>query len=767
MAESTVRTRRRFEVSGLVQGVGYRPFVYVTASRLGLAGSVANAPSGVVVEVEGDAAAVDLFELALVDDAPPMAHVTGVQHSEVELSGGTGFTIESSSGGAGRTLASPDVAVCVDCLAELTDPENRRFRHPFITCTNCGPRFTIITALPYDRATTTMADFPMCPSCQREYDDPTDRRFHAQPIACRDCGPTLALVGAHEDETGDAALTRTRELLAGGSIVAVKGLGGYHLACDARDESAVAELRRRKQRGDKPFAVMARDVGVAEALVELGPDERALLEGARKPIVLLPRRTGSAESSGVAESVAPGHPDLGVMLPYTPLHVLLLEAPGLDALVMTSGNLSGEPIVTDDAEAFTRLAPLADAWLLHDRRIHVPCDDSVSRFVIGAELPVRRSRGYAPLPVALPFEVEPVLATGADLKNTCAVATGRYAWLSQHIGDLDDLATQDALTASVRHLESLTGVRPAAIVADAHPRYRSSDWARAHAEGRAVRVVQHHHAHVAAVMGEHGLGADETVIGVAFDGTGYGTDGAVWGGEVLVAGYKSFRRAAHLDYVPLAGGDASVLRPYRMALSHLHAAGVAWAEDIPAVAACPPVERGVLAHQLETGFGCVPTSSMGRLFDAVSALVGVRQTVDYEAEAAIELESLARGSTAAAPYVFELRPDSSGAGGVLVDPRPLIRAVVSDVRRGTPAAEIAARFHAGVSDVVIALAERERERTGLGVVVLGGGVFQNAVLLDSTVRGLRERGFTALWSRLLPTHDGGIALGQILVGSQT
>ena len=757
MAEQ--RVRRRFEVSGLVQGVGFRPFVYVTASELGLTGSVANTPAGVLVEVEGAPDAVAELHHRLAHAAPPLAVVEGVTETPQRPRGGTGFTIEDSATGAGRTLASPDVATCDDCLRELADPADRRHRHPFITCTNCGPRFTIITGLPYDRAATTMAGFAMCEACRREYDDPADRRFHAQPIACPDCGPTLELAGDGLRAVGDDAVRRARELLADGRIIAVKGLGGYHLVCDARNESAVAELRRRKQRGDKPFAVMVRDARVADGLVNMDPAERLLLTGSRKPIVLLARRV--AERLGA--SVAPGNPDLGLMLPYTPLHVLLIEAPGTDALVMTSGNLSGEPIVTDDDAARERLSSIVDAWLLHDRPIHVPCDDSVARFVGGAELPLRRSRGHAPLPIALPFDVEPVLAVGADLKNTCALASGRYAWVSQHIGDLDDLATQAALTASEAHLEELTGVRPETLVADAHPGYRSSRWARDHAVGRNVRNVQHHHAHVASVMGEHGLGADDTVLGVAFDGTGYGTDGAIWGGEMLVAGYKSFRRAAQLSYVPLAGGDASVLRPYRMALAHLWAAGIPWSDDIPAVAACPETERGVLAHQLSTGMGCVPTSSMGRLFDAVSSLVGARHTVDYEAEAAIELESLARSVPLAEPYRFQVT--ARDGGPVLADPAPVLRAVVDDVRRGEPAAEVAARFHAGVARLVADLVDHERRSTGIDVVVLAGGVFQNALLLDVSTQVLEARGFTVLRPRLLPPHDGGIAFGQILVGS--
>jgi hydrogenase maturation protein HypF len=694
--------------------------------------------------------------------------IAEVREEDVPTRGGTGFSIEASrDGGAGRTLASPDVATCADCLRELRDPADRRHRHPFITCTNCGPRFTIITGLPYDRAGTTMAGFPMCPACRAEYEDPVDRRFHAQPIACPGCGPRLELADAAGTPIGgDDPLAAARRLLAAGAIVAVKGLGGYHLACDARDAAAVAELRRRKRRGGKPFAVMVADLDVARRLVTLAEGDERLLAGIRRPIVLLSRLPGS---TGVAAEVAPGYPDLGLMLPYTPVHALLFGLPGdpagPDALVMTSGNLAGEPIVTDDAEALARLGALADAWLRPDRPIRVPADDSVSRVVGGVELPVRRSRGYAPLPIALPFEVAPMLAVGADLKNTCAVAAGRYAWLSQHIGDMDDLATIDALTATERHLEELTGVRPETVVADLHPGYRSSEWARRHAAGRPVRLVQHHHAHIAAVMAEHGLGPDERVIGIAFDGTGYGPDGAVWGGEVLVADYKAYRRAAHLGYVPLAGGDASVIRPYRMALAHLHTAGVPWDPGLPPVAACPPAERDLLARQLGTGADCVPTSSMGRLFDAVSALAGVRQHVDYEAEAAILLEGLAHGSRAGLsdPYGFEVRPRPDGPD--VADPGPMIRQIAAEVLGGVPRALVAARFHASVIALIAGLAGRCREQTGLGVVALGGGVFQNALLVAGAERILRDRGFTVLRPRLLPPNDGGIALGQLVIGA--
>jgi len=743
------RIRRRYDVFGVVQGVGFRPFVYCAAAEFGLAGRVANTVDGVVVEVEGEPAAVGAFGDRLRFEPPPLAVIAAVHEAGIAVRGGTGFTIEESGdSGRSRTLASPDVATCADCLEELRDPTGRRYRHPFISCTNCGPRFTIITGLPYDRATTTMAGFPMCEACRVEYDNPADRRFHAQPIACHDCGPRLELVTALPT-TGDDAIAKARALLADGHIVAVKGLGGYHLACDARNETAVAELRRRKRRGDKPFAVMVADIDVARSLADLTGEDEALLSGSRRPIVLVPGKHDTA--------VAPGSPDLGLMLPYTPLHVLLFgldgDPPGPDALVMTSGNLSGEPIVTDDEAALERLGPLVDAWLRHDRRIHVPCDDSVTRVVGGVEVPVRRSRGYAPLPIALPFEVPPILATGADLKNTCALADGRYAWVSQHVGDLDELAALAALTRTEQQLEELTGVVPTQLVADQHPGYHSTGWAREHADGRPIRLVQHHHAHIASVMGEHGLGADERVIGIAFDGTGFGTDGAIWGGEVLIAGYKSFRRAAHLRYVPLAGGDASVRRPYRMALAHLHAAGVPWDDDLPPVRACPDRERTVLEHQLKTGFGCAPTSSMGRLFDAVASLAGVRHEVDYEAQAAMEFERYARGSSLESRYPVD------------VDVSAVIRAVVADVRAGLATAEIAARFHAWVADLIVALAERARAEAALEVVALGGGVFQNVVLLEAAQARLAERGFQVLCPNRLPPNDGGLALGQLLISA--
>ncbi|MYZ40649.1 MULTISPECIES: carbamoyltransferase HypF, partial [unclassified Streptomyces] len=505
----------------------------------------------------------------------------------------------------------------------------------------------------------------------REYEDPADRRFHAQPVACHACGPRLSLITGGPGSAaaprlfGEEALARARRLLAAGAVVAVKGLGGYHLACDASDATAVRLLRARKNRGGKPFAVMARSLETAERLACVGPAERALLTGRRRPVVLLRRREGGG--SLVADGVAPGSPDLGVLLPYTPLHHLLLGLPGDPAgpsvLVMTSGNRSGEPIVTDDKDALTRLGALADAWLTHDRPVHVPCDDSVVRICAGQELPVRRSRGYAPLPIALPVPVEPALAVGGDLKNTFCVAEGGYAWLSAHVGDMDDLATLTAFEAAVGHLTELTSVAPEVLIADRHPGYRSGQWAERHARGRPVRRVQHHHAHVAATMAEHGLDGSAPVIGVAFDGTGYGDDGAVWGGEVLLADYDGFRRFGRLSYVPLPGGDAAVRNPYRMALSHLRAAGVRWSEALPCVAACAPGERRLLERLLDRSVVCVPTSSMGRLFDAIASLAGLCHRVEYEAQAAMALESAAVAAGGPADgYRFALLPGRPADG---------------------------------------------------------------------------------------------------------
>jgi len=773
--------RREVTVGGVVQGVGFRPFVYGLATGLGLAGHVTNTGGGVLVEIEGPHEAVYEFCDRLRLDAPALARVETVEHRDVPVSGAAGFRILTSQGSPAGTLIPPDTATCADCLAQLADPADRRHRHPFITCTNCGPRFTIVTGQPYDRDQTTMAGFPMCAACAREYHDPGDRRFHAQPISCHDCGPRLRLRMARQDsdtgangggepESAIDPVALARRMLADGAILAVKGIGGYHLACDAADRDAVALLRRRKSRGDKPFAVMARTVEDIAELAEIDDAERGLLVSTARPIVLLRRR---AEARDALEAVAPGLAELGFMLPYTPLHHLLLgleeDPPGPRLLVMTSANLAGEPLAFEDEDALTRLAPLVDGWLMHDRPIHVPCDDSVLRVCDGEPLLVRRSRGYVPLPVDLPEPVRrATLAVGGDLKNVLCVASGRRAWLSAHVGDMDDMATQCAFERAGQQLLAITNTSPEVLAADLHPGYRTTQWARRD-PARPHVPVQHHHAHVASAMAEHGIDGRSRVIGVAFDGTGYGTDGAIWGGEILLADYAGFHRFAHLAYVPLPGGDTAVRRPYRMALSHLAAAGIAWSPELPCTRACPQDERHILTRQIERGLNCVPTSSMGRLFDAVSSLAGVCQYAGYEAQAAMELEAAAarwqRDASAADEgrrYRFDLRvpADAQGSPGadsapLTADPAPLFAAIIEDLVHEAPPGRIALGFHDAVADLVRDLCAAARERHGLETVVLSGGVFANTVLSSGCARRLREAGF----------NDGGLALGQAVVAA--
>ncbi|WP_432030767.1 carbamoyltransferase HypF [Streptomyces sp. 1222.5] len=770
-APATGPVRRRLTVRGTVQGVGFRPHVHRLAAGLSLAGFVGNTGDGVLIEVEGPAGEVDRFCALLAEQPPPLAAVTAVAGEDLPATGESGtFTIRTTERSPGRTQLPPDTATCADCLSELSDPADRRHRHPFITCTHCGPRFTVATGMPYDRAVTTMAGFPMCPPCAREYGDPADRRFHAQPVACPDCGPRLALTpadgsGARPARDGEAIAT-ARALLAAGRIVAVKGVGGYHLACDATDARAVGALRDRKERGGKAFAVMCADLATAERIALLSDAERAALTGARRPIVLLRRRT-PPDGLRLAEQVCPGSPHLGVLLPYTPVHTLLFglpgDPPGPRALVMTSGNRSGEPIVTDDTEALTRLAGLADAWLTHDRPIASPCDDSLLRVrPDGTEQVVRRSRGYVPRPLRLPVPVRPTLAAGGDLKNVLCLGEGEHAWFGPHIGDMGELATLEAADRAERHLARLTGVTPRLVAADRHPGYHSTARARRSASrlgAGAPVLVQHHHAHVASAMAEHGLDGTTPVIGVAFDGTGYGDDRTVWGGEILLADYTGYRRFARLTPAPLPGGDAGVANPCRLALARLWAAGLPWTPALPSVMACSDVEKAVLRKQLERQAACVPTSSMGRLFDAVSSLVGVCHRAGYEAQAAMELEAAAleaAGDDAVAhPFGFGTRGE--------IDPAPALAALLDDQSRGTPAAVLAARFHRGVARAVTEICRRARTATGLTTVALTGGVFVNALLEEECTTLLTREDFTVLRHGEVPPNDGGLALGQLMV----
>lgn len=755
--------RRAIEVTGVVQGVGFRPFVYLLADRYGLNGSVRNQSGCVCIEVEGEPDSLDGFLDELSNRPPPLARIDRLS-SEPRTPRGEGrFQIESSeAGGAGPVFLPPDAATCPECLAELLDPTDRRFGYPFLNCTNCGPRLTIITAAPYDRGRTTMAAFPMCDACRSEYEDPADRRFHAQPTACAECGPKLQTL----DRTGRPLSTPDPlvafvDAILGGGIGALKGLGGYHLACLARDGSAVNELRTRKHRDEKPFAVMVADLASALELVEIDPAEQELLLSAARPIVLLRKRRPDV----VAEEVAPGNPWLGVMLPYTPLHHLFLRAVDGVPLVMTSGNRSDEPIVHRESDAGT-LRGIADVFLVHDRPIQVRCDDSVTRAVDGVELLVRRSRGYAPSPVGLPVPCpRPMLAVGGQLKVTFALGRGRQAFVSHHMGDLDHYTAFQAFESDVELYERLFATRPEWLVHDLHPDYVTTRYAKERAAGEGTRLlaVQHHHAHIAGCMAENGL--DEPVIGVAFDGSGYGWDGAIWGGEFLVGDYRSVRRAAHLRYVGMPGGDRAVREPWRMALAHLRDAGRRLEGSR---AQLLEAETRIALKMLERNLNAPLTSSAGRLFDAVASLAGVRDHVSFEGQAAIELEALATTQDEDASYPLEF--ERRGEGGATVEPlvidtRPLIAAVADDVRERLPAAVIARRFHSTMVDLVAATCHTLRDATGIGAVVLSGGVFLNALLTHEVVARLDRDGFRVHRHRLVPPNDGGLSLGQLAVAA--
>lgn len=790
--------RRAITVRGIVQGVGFRPFVHEAAHVRSLTGFVRNETGGVSIEVEGEPSEIRSFLDVLRTDPPELARITSVDVTPVPVRGAATFRIERSRASSRRGASiPPDTAPCRACLRELRDPTDRRHRYPFLNCTRCGPRFTIIGDLPYDRPNTTMVGFEMCPDCRREYRDPSNRRFHAQPTACPACGPELRLerpgrgeAGAR-DESGLDPLAAAGTALREGDIVAVKGLGGYHLACDARDRESVRRLRRGKGREARPLAIMAPDLEWVRRHCRMDPREEEILTSARRPIVLLLRRDrrvarpSSASPSreaegraGVAPEVAPGCRDLGVMLPYTPLHELLLEEVG-GPLVMTSGNRSGEPIAYRDDDARERLAAVADLFLTHDRPIRARCDDSVTRVISGGEVPIRRSRGY--VPESLPVPDGPgtrlsALAVGGHLKNTFCLTRGRRAFPGPHVGDLGTLEAYEALRDGVSHFARLFDARPQIVAHDLHPDYLSTRFAEELAEEIGARRtgVQHHHAHVAACAAEHGV--VEPVIGVAFDGTGYGSDGAVWGGEVLVADLRDFRRAAHLAYVPLPGGEAAVRQPWRMAAAHLLAADGDSEGALLGSATARRLADAVGSDRWRTvtevarrGVGSPPTSSVGRLFDAVAALVGLRREVDFEAQAAMELET--RAADAAATDTGRDPGDAIYPTGVSRDrdatlrwePAPLIRAVVEDLETGRAPGPVAACFHRTLAAAVVELCRSVREEEGLERVALTGGVFQNALLTEWTVRGLERAGFEVLLHRRVPPNDGGLSYGQAAV----
>jgi hydrogenase maturation protein HypF len=753
-------TRTRLRVTGTVQGVGFRPFVYRHAVALGLHGFVLNDSRGVLIDVEGEPARIAELARLLVAEPPPLARVASVTAEEAAPSGAVGGfrIVESEEAGAPEVPVSVDTATCDACLAEVDDPSDRRYRYPFTNCTDCGPRYTIVLTVPYDRPSTTMAGFAMCPACQAEYDDPSDRRFHAQPNACPVCGPhvTWRTPSGELVAEGEAALTAAVDALRAGHILAVKGVGGYHLAVDATDDGAVAELRRRKARDDKPFAVMVADLDVAAKLCELDGVARAALTSPCRPIVLAPRRSDAR----VAEGLAPGLPELGLFLPYSPLHHLLVRGAGRP-LVMTSGNRSDEPIAHDDADAAARLGPMVDALLTHDRPIHIRCDDSVGRAAGGRLQLLRRSRGYAPEPIGLPFDAErSVLAVGAELKSTIAVTKGRVVVPSHHIGDLEHLATYRSFLQAIDHLCDLSGVRPEVVAHDLHPEYLSTKFALD--LDMPVVGVQHHHAHVAACLVEHGW--TSPVLALAFDGLGYGSDGTLWGGEYLVAGFEDSARVGHLSPVPMPGGVAAIREPWRMAAVWLDAA---LGRDGVGACLADVGERERDAVLDLAASGLTPTTtSLGRLFDGVAALLGGRRRVSYEAQAAIELEAMARRvDRRDAPRFADAVSVRRDGEVAVLDPCPLVALLVDERRRGTPTELLAAGFHEAIGTAAAGLAVELAERHGLEAVALTGGVFQNLRLTEVVEAQLRAAGLAVLVHELIPPNDGGISIGQAAIAA--
>lgn len=750
--------RQKIRINGIVQGVGFRPFVYRMARDCGLGGFIKNSCNGVLIEVEAEAEALAFFRERLKTDVPPIAQITEFSWEEIKPLGETEFSIQPSRHDTkALTLISPDISICEDCLQELSDSQNRRFRYPFINCTNCGPRYTIIHGIPYDRPNTSMGVFSMCRECDGEYHDPMNRRFHAQPNACPVCGPhpTLHKSSGEKIETGDP-VGEMAGLLGEGSILAIRGLGGFHLAVDANNETAVLELRRRKGRAEKPFALMAPDLESIHKYCVVTPEEEKTLRHHTRPIVLLRTRL----NCGPAPSVAPGNRYLGFMLPYTPLHYLILRD-NFDALVMTSGNFSEEPIAMGNSEALDRLSGLADYFLLHDREILQRCDDSIVRVVAGKTRVLRRSRGYVPMPVFMPSPTQKtILACGGELKNTIALARDNTVFLSQHIGDLDNPASLVFFENSITHLQNILEITPEVIAYDLHPEYLSTKWARSR-DGLPHIGVQHHHAHLVSVMVENEV--EEPCIGIILDGTGYGTDGTLWGGEVLIGDASGFDRFAWLEPVALPGGTAAIRQPWRMALSYLYSSyGPDFLKfDLPFLLHRRREEITVILQMMEKGLNSPLTSSCGRLFDAVSALLNIRSEVRYEAQAAMELEVAVDESVRDSYNEVKVPNYTRG----LLPVQPLFRSVVEDTRKGEIVGKIAARFHRSLAELFLKSAIGAREVTGISQVGLSGGVFQNVYFFTYLLNILREEGFAALTHKRVPSNDGGLALGQVAIAN--
>jgi hydrogenase maturation protein HypF len=747
---------KKLKVNGIVQGVGFRPFVFQLAEHYDLKGEVANTPFGVSIHIEGPPNRLASFEADLAAKSPPLAYIVEISGNSQTVKNYTDFRIVKSKGEtAMSTLISPDVSVCHDCLQEMFDPRNRRYSYPFINCTNCGPRYTIIDDIPYDRPKTSMRHFKMCPACQAEYDDPTDRRFHAQPNACAKCGPQVGLYdNRHKQIIADDPIGKAAEILKQGYILAVKGLGGYHLAADAANADAVMRLRLRKLREEKPLAVMANDIEHIQRFAEVQIKDEELLTSIQRPIVLLKKKA----TNPICEEVAPRNNYFGVMLPYTPLHYMLLKH-GFKALVMTSGNLSEEPIAIDNDDAFQRLADIADYFLIHNRDIYLRSDDSIVRHSAGSKRFIRRSRGYVPIPVFLKHKISSVLACGAELKNTVCLTKGDRAFLSQHIGDLENMATYDFFEHTINHLKRILDISPEIIACDMHPNYLSTQFAEKQQNIEKISV-QHHHAHIVSCMAENKL--DGPVVGLSFDGTGFGTDGAIWGGEVLIVEEHNFERAGHLRYVPMPGSTAAIKEPWRMAVSYLKDS---FGKDfnnlnLPGLKEIESEKLTVVSEMITKGVNSPLTSSLGRLFDGVAAICGVRNQANFEGQAAMELEMLAVESDGLC-YDY----DWETADVLRILPAPIIRGVVTDILNKVPIGEISARFHQTLIHLFANLCEVIRSDRGLNRVVLSGGCFQNSILLSGMLRVLQSNQFEVFTHEQVPTNDGGIAMGQAVVAA--
>ncbi|MGD9077899.1 MAG: carbamoyltransferase HypF [Desulfobacterales bacterium] len=751
-------TAKRIDVNGIVQGVGFRPFVYNLANQYDLKGEVANTAAGVSIHVEGPPQRIRAFETDLVAKCPPLAHVVEIAGHTESVKPYADFRIVKSRGQAQMsTLISPDVSVCDDCLGELFDSGDRRYLYPFINCTNCGPRYTIIDDIPYDRPKTSMRHFKMCAACQAEYDDPANRRFHAQPNACAQCGPHVSLyTNRRQPVDTDDPIKKAADLIRRGQIVAVKGLGGYHLVADAQNSEAVIRLRKRKMREEKPLAIMSADLEGIRKYARVQPAEEKLLTAVQRPIVLLQKKTSSA----ISEAVAPRNKYWGVMLPYTPLHYLLLNH-GFAALVMTSANLTDEPIAIDNEDAFERLADIADYFLIHNRDIYLRSDDSIVRHSAGHTRYIRRSRGFVPIPLFLNRAVPPILACGAELKNTICITKEDKAFLSQHIGDLENKITLDFFQLTVGHFQRILEIQPEIIACDMHPDYLSTRFAREQTKTRRIEV-QHHHAHIVSGMAEHQL--EGAVIGLSFDGTGYGSDGAIWGGEVLVAEAKQFERMAHLAYVPMPGSAAAIKEPWRMAISYLHDAfgDAFWELDLPVLKQNDSQKLKIMVEMIQKGINCPPTSSLGRLFDGVAAIIGIRNQVNFEGQAAMELEMLAADDIDSIYDVEWLRGPEDP---IRILPAPIIRGVVKDVQNGLSIAEIGIKFHKTLIALFSEICAGVRRDSELNRIVLSGGCFQNSILLSGMIYELASRDFEVFAHQRVPANDGGISLGQAMVAA--